>query len=215
MRQLLDSGEIDTVQFGIEHKAMMIREYMMSYFKGDCVQNLVPHDGSIVFSDLEPEFNMRYWYNRRTYTNEAPMKIMLRNQGDYVRLYTLRHAPDRIIEASHLDRSPQLRTIKKAIAEFVNEYIMNVKLKPSEKPYNGDEIDDTDMVKFTEPQLRPRVNTPSGNVYPTVGDTITIPNIQWTGTSTVSSGTRLEQHYIYRDYMAMMDIPYEEAEADE
>lgn len=121
---------------------MAIREILMQYFKGTCVE--------IMTSSANVQL-IRDWSNQGTshqyerLANEANNKCVLRCGG--VKLFTLSSTPKKIVFYSCLDRSPQLREVKKEIAEFMHDFLGAVDVSYIHKDVT--EQDDSELMKLT------------------------------------------------------------------
>lgn len=137
-------------KLGIEAVTMGVREQMMQYFKGTCVRELV--SGVSVRSSYVQSAG-GYYASRRQRANEQVCKIMLQAPDREIRLLTLKKAPERVIlQDSILDRSPQMLLIKKGIQESLKTYLRGIKVEHSEKQWEGEQLDDREVVSFRPPQ---------------------------------------------------------------
>lgn len=117
---------IDPVELGIQTTVMAIREEIMGYFKGTCIQKFTAEQNVRVRT-----INIRadYQYERRQWENERPSIVWLGS----VPILTVKHSPDRVIfHDTVLSRSPQLRQVKVGVEQFMEKFLRGV-----EKEYNG------------------------------------------------------------------------------
>lgn len=144
--------EIYPKDMGLQATVMAIREEMMNYFKGTCVDR-VTANRNVRLTRL-PSDRLPYQYQRL----ELERK---RITGLYVAdtlLFTLQLEPDRVLFGKELDRSPQLREVKKAVDKFMERYLAGV----NRDYYDGtppQEVDDSELLT-----TRPRIRG-SGTVY--------------------------------------------------
>lgn len=94
-------------ELAIQTQVMAIREQLMEYFKGTCVQRLA--DGAKIEIATVYPAHTRFTYERRELENRQPARVYL----DQVPILGLIKAPDSVtFYEGTLGRSPQLREIK-------------------------------------------------------------------------------------------------------
>lgn len=125
---------------------MNIRELLMNYYKGSCV-NSITSSGNI---RIVKDFNInrqQHLYERRELelVNKSILLI-----GD-LRIFTLTHNPNKIVFYSTLERSPQLLGVRKGIETFMNEFLMGVEKVYINRPRADVTkiIDDTKLLGMT------------------------------------------------------------------
>lgn len=114
-------------QLGIETTTMAIRELLMEYFKGTCVERFT--EGTRVEMVSAPGDN-RYQYQRVEYQQKRPRLITIGG----LPIIRVERAPDAVqFKAKVLKRSPQLRAVYKGIGEFFDNYLSGVKITHDEE----------------------------------------------------------------------------------
>lgn len=114
------SGSVGSLDVGIQTTVMAIREELMDYFKGTCIQRVTENSG-VRLSRVEE--HLTYTYLRRDAENTRTARIYLKD----VPILTVKSSPDKVIFHNFLlHRSPQLRKVKGGIEEFMNKFLMGV-----------------------------------------------------------------------------------------
>lgn len=121
---------------------MAIRESLMRYFKGTCVEDMTQSANVRLRKDWTTQ-GTSHQYERLAL--EANNKCVL-YCGD-LKLFTVSSAPKKIVFYSCLDRSPQLREVKKEIAEFMHDFLGAVDVSYIHKDVT--ETDDSGLMKLT------------------------------------------------------------------
>lgn len=112
------TAKIDGIE--VQTTVMAIREELMNYFKGTCVER-VTTDRNIRTVGLGA--TRGYYYLRRQTENESPRLLLI---GD-VPIATLRLSPDRVtFHRGSLSRSKQLREVYALLEEFMHDYLAGV-----------------------------------------------------------------------------------------
>lgn len=114
-------------RLGVEATTMAIREELMRYFKGSCVERVVENN-ALRLINLADFRERSYQYQRRQLETQQPMLMQLGN----VPLMTLQHAPEKVtFHCLTFERSPQLREIKKEVEKFLDKYLMGIEKEES------------------------------------------------------------------------------------
>lgn len=101
---------------------MALREELMAYYKGDCVQKLV-HDGNIQRISLYNLHRREYQYQRREEANQDEQIVLVGK----LPVFTMHRIPDTLVlHDLVLKRSPQFREIGKALEKFMATYLQGV-----------------------------------------------------------------------------------------
>lgn len=140
--------EIYPKDMGLQATVMAIREEMMNYFKGTCVDRVT--DNRNVHLTRLPSDRLPYQYQRIEQERKRITGLYVAD----VLLFTLQLEPDRVLFGKELDRSPQLREVKKAVDKFMERYLAGV----SRDYYDGtppQEVDDSELLT-TRPRTRGR-----------------------------------------------------------
>ena len=116
-----------TTDINIQTTVMAIREELMNYFKGGCVQTMV-QNSPVQFSRIEGR--TRYQYEREEIRNKQPRIVNLGNAP----IMTVQKSPDKVtLHAAVLNRSPQFRAIREGLEEFLDRYLIGVTVEINEK----------------------------------------------------------------------------------
>jgi hypothetical protein len=112
-------------EVGLQTTIMAIREEIMSYFKGGCVQRLTNSDNiNLRQLDTSPSNRRSYNYERRRAELQQP--VMLELAG--IPIITMQKNPDVItFHKTVLERSPQFRRIYKEVDEAIGKYLRAVR----------------------------------------------------------------------------------------
>lgn len=112
----------DELANSIETTVVAIREDLMSYFKGTCVDYMTDHTGLSLNNGYASSYSFRY--QRRQRENQE-FKIMV--LGDRVPIFGLQKAPEKIIfYTGVLNRSKELRKVHELVDEFIRQYLRGV-----------------------------------------------------------------------------------------
>ena len=133
---------------------MNIREALMGYYKGTCVEKLTLSGNIRLVRDYQIR-GSQHLYERRELELADKNILLIGN----LRVFTLTHNPNKLVFYSALDRSPQLMEVKKGIEAFVDEFLMGVEKVYITKP----KADVTKLVDDTELVSQTRVRTQEDN----------------------------------------------------
>jgi len=123
------NNSVQQVDIGIQTIVMAIREELMSYFKGTCVQRLTT--GSNVRMSTVGEHMENYQYVRRQAQNEQAQILWVGTAP----ILTVKQAPDRIIfHLTVLNRSPQMREINKGVQKFIEQFLIGIEKEYENAP---------------------------------------------------------------------------------
>lgn len=107
---------------------MAIREELMVYFKGDCIERLVESDSVRILENGYSDSTRPYFFERRE--RELQNSSTLRLKG--VAIAQLGHNPERLVfETDTMKRSPQLRKLRTEMEQFMGLYLGGVKIGES------------------------------------------------------------------------------------
>lgn len=144
-------GSIDT---DTKLTIMNIRERIMEYFKGTCVENMTVSGNVALVKDYRIS-SSQHQYERLNLASEN-RHVMLIGQ---TKVFTLTQAPKKVVFYSCLDRSPQLRQVKEEITAFMHDFLGGVEVSYIKR--KQEEKDDTELMKQTrlyEDRPMPRVS---------------------------------------------------------
>jgi hypothetical protein len=107
-------------QIALESTVMAIREHLMEYFKGTCVERMTTNT-NVAMQGIEG--NAQYQYERIIHNNQNPKLLKI----GQVPIAKVHKASDTIvIFTSVLDRSRQLRQVRRMLEEFMDDYLAGV-----------------------------------------------------------------------------------------
>lgn len=150
---------MDATRIGIEATTMAIREELMRYFKGSCIDRLTV-DRAVRLYPLG-DMHQRYQYQRR----ERDLHDVRAVYIGQTKIAQVSKQPDKIkLDAPVLMRSPQFREIRKGIERFLKDYLRGVQVEYTEGKKRS-ERDDTDLVNQTKPFLDEREHNPYQAIY--------------------------------------------------
>jgi hypothetical protein len=150
---------------------MNIRERLMEYYKGTCVEHMTVSGNIAVIKDynLLPS---QHLYERQLLELENK-RVMLIGR---TKIFTLTNHPKKIVFYSCLDRSPQLREVKKEIEQFMHDFLGGVEVSYIKRTVA--EKDDSELMKQT------RLQDPNDGyiIPPSIADYFirARPAVQWT-----------------------------------
>lgn len=152
-----------------------IREQLMEYFKGTCIERFTTNGSVRLRGDGSPQ---RYAYQRREFELALPSILWISD----VPILSLNRNPESILFHSTLDRSPQFRAIKGEVNKFMHNYLAGVQV--SYEPEKIGKKDDSELLTATIRET-PRVQ-PEGTLstYATYGTTLTSITMAWDETFT-------------------------------
>lgn len=114
----------------IEGTAMAIREIVMEYFKGDCIQKLVDNP-YLEVKTVNPPQRGTYYFERRQRENEQSKMVLLAGSP----LFTMKKLPDKVtFHEVVMMRSPQMRELSRLLVDFLDEYLPAVERSYHDKP---------------------------------------------------------------------------------
>lgn len=118
MLQLHDIKQPDP----IESTIMAIRENLMDYFKGTCV-NYVTHSSNVYMSGERTR--ARHNYERELYQQQSPCVLYIHDTP----ILSVRKTPDTLIlHEVVLGRSKQLQAVREAVEAFMAKYLQGVRI---------------------------------------------------------------------------------------
>lgn len=110
---------------GIEATIMAIRETLMDYFKGGCVESMA--SARITLDHISSRTNYRYERQRSNMENGMVLSI-----GPYM-AFTLSQSPDVLtIHMGTMDRGKIMRSVRQGVEEFMGKYLRGVTIKQSD-----------------------------------------------------------------------------------
>ena len=111
-----------TASLAIETTVMAVRESIMDYFKGSCVERMTKNT-NVYTLPVETNLRGRPNYERVEIQNRSTTIILLGG----LPIVTVEHLPDTItINTGVMKRSKQLRAVNKQLAEFLKVYLPGV-----------------------------------------------------------------------------------------
>lgn len=120
------------VDIGIEITVMALRERIMDYFKGNCVESFVTCHEISMFN-LSEQISSNYYYARREARNQQKTLLLLAG----VPLLTLQHYPEQAtFHIKVLRRSPELRQVEQELRQFFKQYLSGVEIVDNAKGVN-------------------------------------------------------------------------------
>lgn len=116
-------------EIGVKATTMAIREQLMNYFKGTCVETLT--EGSPVYvTSARANSRENFRYLRLQDEQQNPCYVML---GD-LPIMTIQKVPDRVVMSKALlTRSPQLREVYAEITDFLEKYLIGIEVEHDER----------------------------------------------------------------------------------
>lgn len=136
---------------------MNIRERLMDYFKGTCVERMTQSGNVMLVKDYRISSD-QHQYVRLAIQDENKHIMVIGN----TKVFTLTNAPKKIVFYSCLDRSPQLREVKKEIERFMHDFLGGVEVSYIKR--KQEERDDSELMKQTRLQENMPVDRISGRV---------------------------------------------------
>ncbi len=116
-------GNLDKRKLDIETTTVAIREAIMSYYKGTCVERMVDPNNI----HIHPiEVNRRYQYEREISGIRSPSRLWIGN-APIMELW--KNSNKVIYYDVVLKRSPELRIIRSKLTKFFREYLKDVKVE--------------------------------------------------------------------------------------
>lgn len=115
----------DKTKLGIETTAMIIRERLMIYFKGSCVERLLS-SGNVSLKEVNPGFRGEFQYVRQKAKKQDKRIVFVGSAP----ILTIQHVPDKVIfNQKVLRRSPELREVELLLFRFFREYLPAVEIE--------------------------------------------------------------------------------------
>lgn len=124
---------------------MNIRERLMEYYKGTCVENMTVSGNVVVLKDYRL-MGTQHLYERQLLELENKHVMLIGR----TKIFTLTNHPKKLVFYSCLDRSPQLREVKKEVEQFMHDYLGGVEVSYIKRTVA--EKDDTELMKQTRLQ---------------------------------------------------------------
>lgn len=124
---------------------MNIRERLMDYFKGTCVERMTASGNVMLVKDYRIS-SEQHQYVRLAIQDENKHIMVI----GHTKIFTLTNAPKKIVFYSCLDRSPQLREVKKEIEQFMHDFLGGVEVSYIKRKQA--EKDDSELMKQTRLQ---------------------------------------------------------------
>lgn len=138
----------------VDTTVMAIREDLMSYFKGDCLNRTVV-SGTITWRHFPSRDHYNHRYERLRDEKENRCKLSLRG----VHLFTVQKLPYSItFHLNRLDRSKELQAVKAGVELFVSKHLRSVTVKYV-GAFTGEQVDDTELVGLASIVKNRDVNT--------------------------------------------------------
>lgn len=113
--------ELKSVDIGLESTIMAIREELMNYFKGSCVERFTTNR-NVKLNGLSNY--VRFDYQRRECDRMQQVKIL--SVGS-LPLMRVSKSPFKVtFHTAVLNRSPQLRAVRQGVEDFLDEFLPSV-----------------------------------------------------------------------------------------
>lgn len=173
----MDKRKPNKLEIEVQTTVMAVREELMSYFKGGCVQKLIK--GANVHT-MPTRTNVGYDFQRRGVENARPSVIVA---NDIV-IITMRYRPEKItFHQAGIDKNKLSREVGKRVEEFVKEYLGAIEVKFTDEPLQMMPIG---------PRYRyiQAIDTNMSEIAEMAGLTLRPPNIQWDVLDTVMQTSR-------------------------
>ena len=111
----------------IDATVMLIRELLMEYFKGTCIERMTTVNNVYVESVRQ---GGQYNYQRREARNRDVRQLYISG----IPILEMQHNDDTItLFTKVLRRSPEFKAVEQGILKFLNTYLLGVKVKNSRK----------------------------------------------------------------------------------
>lgn len=113
------------LNIGVEMVVIAIREQLMLFFKGSCVEQLAAVD-NLYISNVTNNPDSNLYYQRREIENRRERTIRLGN----IHILTMHHNPDTIIfNATTMKRSAEFILLYQQLDKFLAEFLGGVTRK--------------------------------------------------------------------------------------
>jgi hypothetical protein len=119
---MVSTDPTDPISSGITNTLMAIREELMCYFKGDCVEKMVART-NVEVQEVVISMRGRPNYERVALRNEKRSILFIGGTP----IAILRQAPDRLeLQTDVLRRSPQFKEVEKQLKDFMAMFLPGV-----------------------------------------------------------------------------------------
>lgn len=133
------------VEMGIDLTTMAIRENLMQYFKGSCIDSVIAQT-NVGMASVN-HITHRYQYQREEFRRLNPQAIYI-GQEMFMRLERPAKA---ILYMNQFNRSPELTEVGNRLKTFFNDYLIGVEVTEDNENYRHDsEFDDRKLVCRTK-----------------------------------------------------------------
>lgn len=117
------------VRDGIQTTVMAVRETLMEYFKGTCVEKFT-QDSNVTTTSVSPQQQGQFQYLRERESRQNPMMLWVGK----VPILSLQKFPERVeFYARPLTRSPQLSQLYDELQVFMGKYLVSVEVSHNKK----------------------------------------------------------------------------------
>lgn len=122
-------ADVTEVEVGIQATIMAVRESLMEYFKGTCVERFTENT-NIRLVNANRGQRAEFQYLRQAAENQSPMIVLLGG----LPIMTVQRSPERVVfHGKVLTRSPQLTQVYDGLKEFMEKYLNGVEVSHSKK----------------------------------------------------------------------------------
>lgn len=117
------------VDLGIQTTVMAIRERLMEYFKGTCVERFTS-DSNVQLVNANRGQRAEFQYLRQEVDKQRPTIVTLGG----LPIMTVQLYPERVVfHDKLLDRSPELKKVRGGVEDFLKKYLNGVEVSHSKK----------------------------------------------------------------------------------
>lgn len=135
----------NSVATGIEATMMAIREYLMAYYKGSCIEQLTG-DNNVRLSPVYMDLPGRRMHQRTLAKQQNHQSLHING----VHIATLQEMPSNLtLHNTALFRSPELREIRLKTIKFMGQYLRGVRIIEKGSKRMG-KRDDSELVTQTK-----------------------------------------------------------------
>lgn len=124
---------------------MNIRERLMDYFNGTCVERMTQSGNVMLVKDYRISSEQHQYVRLALQDKNKHIMVI-----GHTKVFTLTNAPKKIVFYSCLDRSPQLREVKREIEQFMHDFLGGVEVSYIKRKQA--EKDDSELMKQTRLQ---------------------------------------------------------------
>lgn len=118
---------LDKADIALQTTLMTIREELMVYFKGSCVERLTQNQ-NIQVRPLRQDGN--YYYERRQADNKNTHRLALAG----IPILTIQMSPDMVVfHTGVFQRSKQFRALEKQLRKFFYDFLPSVTVEANDK----------------------------------------------------------------------------------